>query len=283
MPGHPRPSSARVDLATARSTAAATRSGRSARPAHRPRPRPRRPVSASTVGPAPEITAGSPAARSAATSAAAAGIAGARYGWCSRSSVAGSSTLAARRSGAATSRAAPAGVERRVGVRDRGRQQPRGPARSTTRTAGRTRPAAIAGSRLAAHARASRRRLSVQAMVSPPSRHGATLSGWPSRSAGQRQHAGVVAALRRRRGPARGPAARRRTIAAADEPSPRPCGMRLAQCSSSPCGWPPSSVERGAASPGRPGATRRAARRSLPPLRRRCPGRSSMTRATTSS
>jgi hypothetical protein len=44
------------------------------------------------VGPAPEITAGIPSARSRSTSAALSGIAGARYSWCSRSSVAGSSS-----------------------------------------------------------------------------------------------------------------------------------------------------------------------------------------------
>ena len=62
------------------------------------------PPSTSTVGPAPLTTAGSPLPRSLCTSDRLSGIAGSRYSWCSRSSVAVSSS-SGRPVSAATSRA----------------------------------------------------------------------------------------------------------------------------------------------------------------------------------
>ena len=73
------------------------------------------------------------------------------------------------------------------------------------------------------------------------------------------------------------------TIAAADEPRPRPCGIRLAQTSSSPRGWPPSASKVGAHRPHDqvPLVARR--RRSAPSPATSTVDRSSATRTTTSS
>src|SRR3569833_3649634 len=71
-----------------------------------------------------------------------------------------------------------------------------------------------------------------QAIVRPPARHGATLSGWPSiRVASARTSSAVnfsPSGCRARA--ARMPA----TVAAEEEPSPRACGMRLTQRIRSP-------------------------------------------------
>src|SRR5215470_14686142 len=64
-----------------------------------------------------------------------------------------------------------------------------------------------------------------QAIVSPPYRHGATLSGWPS---------SALASASAAAGPVPAPASARAastpaTIAAAEEPRPRPCGIWFTQ------------------------------------------------------
>ena len=78
-----------------------------------------------------------------------------------------------------------------------------------------------------------------QATHSPPSRHGATLSGWPSRSAAS---CNTLASGNAATPPATSPRASRTpaTMAAEDDPRPRPCGIRLTHCSAMPAGWPPS-------------------------------------------
>ena len=87
-------------------------------------------------------------------------------------------------------------------------------------------------------------------MVSPPARQAATLSGWPSSVAASWKTASSESAApsgRRRiarghrlTGPARARAASRpQQIAAADEPSPRPCGIAFTQRRAIPGGCPP--------------------------------------------
>ncbi len=83
---------------------------------------------------------------------------------------------------------------------------------------------------------------SVQARVNPPDRQAATLSGCPSSSVASSKQRGP------RRDQCSPPTARARaarmpaTIAAAEDPRPRPCGMRFAHTTSSPCGCPPSAA-----------------------------------------
>lgn len=66
---------------------------------------------------------------------------------------------------------------------------------------------------------------STQAIVRPPNRAGATLSGWPSSSVARRSSASAPIST----SPARRPFAARSpdTTAAPDEPIPRPCGIAL--------------------------------------------------------
>ena len=83
-------------------------------------------------------------------------------------------------------------------------------------------------------------------MVSPPSRQAATLSGWPSSSVGQPQHRRrrqpVVAADDERPGGQHAGDDR----GGADEPRPRPCGIRLAQTQLQAARPAAELVERGA-------------------------------------
>ena len=82
---------------------------------------------------------------------------------------------------------------------------------------------------------------SVHATVSPPSSAGRDVVGVALERRRERRGA---AASSSRSSPPDGRATRAATspatIAAAEEPSPRPCGMRLAQTTASPRGWPPS-------------------------------------------
>ena len=82
----------------------------------------------------------------------------------------------------------------------------------------------------------------VQARVSPPSRQAATLSGCPSSSAARPSSASSSRVSSPPSTSARA-AIRPATIAAADEPRPRPCGIRFAQTTSQPARLPAQRVE----------------------------------------
>src|SRR6478735_690453 len=163
------------------------------------------------------------------------GIAGPRYSWWIRSSVAASSS-SGRLVRASTSRAArPALAAASTWGTVRG-SRPRAVSVSTgvagTKTTGTTEPAGSIRMALAAPP-------SVQARVKPPRRQAATLSGCPSISvassssaASSRRASPPVVTARAATMPAQ--------MAADEEPRPRPCGMRLAQTISRPWGCPPS-------------------------------------------
>ena len=196
-------------------------------------------------GPAPETTAATPVARAArSTSADAVRHRRRAVAWCSRSSVAASSSVGSAGQRCDEQRG-PAGVERGVGVRHGRGQQPAGRLGGRARSPGTRTTGAHAGSTGPAGPRAAAGP-SVQASVSPPSRQAATLSGWPSISVASASSAASssrssppTASARAATSPA--------TIAAADEPSPRPCGMRLAQRQrAGRGGCPPSASKAGA-------------------------------------
>ncbi len=158
----------------------------------------------------------------------------------------------------------------------------RGPLASTALVAGHehapARSAGLTGSRTARAGPSA----GVQESVSPPSRQAATLSGWPSSSVASASTASSSSASAPP-STARGRRRRPATIAAAEEPSPRPCGMRFAQTTSQPARLAAERVEARPAGRGRPGAARPRAARPRPRRRRRRTGPSSATRTTTSS
>ncbi|SQD96030.1 hypothetical protein FMEAI12_3430010 [Parafrankia sp. Ea1.12] len=192
--------------------------------------------SATTDGPEPDSAAGMPAARSRPTRSAEAGMAGRRYGWCIRSSVAVSSSRE-RSSPAPAAGSAPDSASASSAARPMftaasacGTCFGRAPRacsvdwrRDGTNTTGRSSPSG-------ATRRDRGTSPSYQATVRPPSRAAATLSGCPS----------IALATRSRPAAPSGPPARASaavtpaTIAAADEPRPRPCGIRFTQRSASP-------------------------------------------------
>ena len=162
-----------------------------------------------------------------------------------------------------------AATSRRCGRRRTRRPRAaRSPAAARARARSTTAPGAMNNDRDAARASGSSGRPgptppSVHATVNPPSRQAATLSGWPSSRVGEGQHGVVGQRAVTVRGPAHGRRGRRPTIAAADEPSPRPCGMRLTQCSAGRAAGRRARRRR-RASPGRPGASRRGPRSAAP-------------------
>ena len=180
----------------------------------------------STVGPAPETTAGSPPRAAASAGAScrpwpAPGRPGAAGPRSRRTGLAGSRS--ARRRAARPGR-------RRTRRRRAGRSGGSSPRASSVEAVngGTSTTGSRAGSDVAAD-RAGRSVGPIQAMVSPPSRQGATLSGWPSMRAGQGQQRRVVRAAASPSVTRPRASTRPATIAAAEDPSPRLCGMRLAQ------------------------------------------------------
>ena len=121
-----------------------------------------------------------PASRSRSISSSVSGIAAARGPWCSQSSVAGSSRPGSAVS-AWTSRAARPAVRAASAC---GTVAPAAPPRAcevSSRCSGTSTTGSIEGCGCSRTARAPRPSPSHQAMVSPPSRAAAALSGWPSR------------------------------------------------------------------------------------------------------
>ena len=185
-------------------------------------------ANARTVGPAPEMTAGD-ALGPAAVAPARRTRASPRPGgdWCSRSSVAEIS-----RRGAVVSAATSRPRVRRSPRRQRGGPRGSRPRAASVDTACRRHEGHDVDARVQSYGLGGG--VLDPGDREPSSRAAATLSGWPSRSrpaAGRR---------RRREGPRRRRPGRggrdAATMAADDEPSPRPCGMRLGQASRSPGG-----------------------------------------------
>ena len=187
-------------------------------------------VSTSTVGPAPETTAGSPSARSAPPArgsrhrrlAVAPGGAGPRW-----------RRAAARAAGSAPPPAARPGrrwrPRRRAGTDVR--QQP--PRHRVSTPSGGTNTTTCDPRVDRERRRARNRSPSAQAIVNPPYSAGATLSGCPSRSAAS---ANTASSSISSEPPATRPRAAQTpaTIAADDEPSPRPCGITLSHSAAAP-------------------------------------------------
>ena len=252
--------------ARARRPAARRRASPRAPAAHLARPR-SGVASASTVGPAPDSTAGTPAARSSATEPS---VVGHRLG-AGRAGAAGPRSRASSSSGsparAATSSAArPALATASACVTDVGQQRPGdlgvhrvgghqhdrdqvGP--TSSRTAG-TRPRPRPGDREPAE---TGRRDVVRVAFEPR---------------GEREQRVVVEP----RGPAldQGPGQHEpATIAAEEDPRPRPCGIALRAVQPQPGRRDAHRRRTPRASRGAPGGSRRAGPRRRPPLRRRRP------------
>lgn len=185
-----------------------------------------------TVGPAPLMTVGSPLPRSLCTRARLSGIAGSRYSWCSRSSVAVISS-SGREVNAATSNAARPAFAAASPCGTTPGSNPRA-AFVSTRVPGTYATAAnpLTGSNRTARPLSP----SVHAIVNPPNAAAATLSGCPSISFAKstiRPRSNGVPVIPYA-------AAIPPTIAADDDPSPRPCGIRFTHRNANPGTTAPS-------------------------------------------
>ena len=155
------------------------------------------------------------------TSASEPGMTARRYSWCSRSCGRGEQQVGASAERLDQQRR-PAGLERGVAVRHgRGQDAAGGLGRQVVRRHDRDQRDVVVHRQVGAPGHRSSR----QASVAPPSTAGAALSGWPSicvaRSSTTSSDSASGSAISPRA--ATMPA----TTAAADEPSPRPCGIRL--------------------------------------------------------
>ena len=192
-------------------------------------------LSAITAGPAPESTAATPQRRSSARYSAEAGIADARCGWC-RTILGGLHQQVGPLGQRHHQQRGAAQIEPGVGVADLiGQQDPRlGGRRALLRDRGEEHGCRGAAAAAPPRSVARTLRRSVQDTTAPPSTAAAALSGWPSNSEDSWTSSDSVSGVEPACATRPLAAARPPTTAAADEPSPRECGMSLRQRTFSP-------------------------------------------------